>query len=113
MMPLLAFLHAIAARRGDGLRPELIGLLEDQESKSKKRISTTPTREVETLVRGPARLHPQHQEGSKMSREQENKAIVGRWFDGFWGIPGTPESSMNSLPQICFFNIPCTPASRS
>jgi hypothetical protein len=28
MMPLLASLHDIAARRGDGLRPELIGLLE-------------------------------------------------------------------------------------
>jgi predicted ester cyclase len=22
-----------------------------------------------------------------MSREQDNKAIVGRWFDGFWGNP--------------------------
>jgi len=22
-----------------------------------------------------------------MSKEQENKAIVGRWFDGFWGNP--------------------------
>ena len=25
-----------------------------------------------------------------MSREQENKAIVGRWFDGFWGNPWNP-----------------------
>ena len=22
-----------------------------------------------------------------MSREQDNKAIVGRWFEGFWGNP--------------------------
>src|SRR5215467_1453057 len=29
--------------------------------------------------------------GSKMSREQDNKAIVGRWFDGFWGNPWKPE----------------------
>jgi hypothetical protein len=25
-----------------------------------------------------------------MSREQENKAIVSRWFDGFWGNPWNP-----------------------
>jgi predicted ester cyclase len=27
---------------------------------------------------------------SEMSREQDNKAIVGRWFDGFWGNPWKP-----------------------
>src|SRR5580658_1976803 len=26
-----------------------------------------------------------------MSRETENKAIVGRWFDGFWGNPWNPQ----------------------
>ena len=26
-----------------------------------------------------------------MSREQDNKAIVGRWFEGFWGNPWKPE----------------------
>jgi predicted ester cyclase len=26
-----------------------------------------------------------------MSKEQENKAIVGRWFEGFWGNPWNPE----------------------
>ena len=26
-----------------------------------------------------------------MSREQDNKAIVGRWFGGFWGNPWKPE----------------------
>ncbi len=25
-----------------------------------------------------------------MSREQDNKALVGRWFDGFWGNPWNP-----------------------
>ena len=25
-----------------------------------------------------------------MSKEQENKAIVGRWFAGFWGNPWNP-----------------------
>jgi predicted ester cyclase len=25
-----------------------------------------------------------------MSKEQDNKAIVGRWFDGFWGNPWNP-----------------------
>lgn len=25
-----------------------------------------------------------------MSKEQDNKAIVGRWFKGFWGNPWTP-----------------------
>jgi hypothetical protein len=26
-----------------------------------------------------------------MSREQDNKAIVGRWFEGFWGNPWNSE----------------------
>lgn len=26
-----------------------------------------------------------------MTKEQENKAIVGRWFTGFWGNPWNPE----------------------
>jgi predicted ester cyclase len=26
-----------------------------------------------------------------MSKEQDNKAIVGRWFQGFWGNPWNPE----------------------
>ena len=26
-----------------------------------------------------------------MSREQDNKAIVARWFEGFWGNPWNPE----------------------
>jgi predicted ester cyclase len=68
MLTLLAPLHAIAARRGDGLRPELVNLLE----------------------RGEYRLHRITGE-LKMSREDDNKAIVGRWFDGFWGNPWNPQ----------------------
>ena len=26
-----------------------------------------------------------------MSREQDNKAVVGRWFEGFWGNPWNPQ----------------------
>ena len=26
-----------------------------------------------------------------MSKEQENKAIVARWFEGFWGNPWNPK----------------------
>jgi hypothetical protein len=26
-----------------------------------------------------------------MSREQDNKIVVGRWFEGFWGNPWNPE----------------------
>src|SRR5205807_9483397 len=31
------------------------------------------------------------QGGSVMSKEQENKAIVGRWFTEFWGNPWNPK----------------------
>jgi predicted ester cyclase len=67
MLTLLAPLHAIAARRGDGLRPELANLLECD-------ANALRTASGET----------------QMLREQENKALVGRWFDGFWGNPWNP-----------------------
>jgi hypothetical protein len=68
MLTLLTPLHAIAARRGDGLRPELLSLLE---------------RGVDALRTASGEM--------KMSREQDNKAIVGRWFEGFWGNPWNPQ----------------------
>jgi predicted ester cyclase len=68
MLTLLAPLHAIAARRGDGLRPELGRLW--------------------NVARG---LSVTHQGESEMSREQDNKALVGRWFEGFWGNPWNPQ----------------------
>ena len=68
MLTLLTPLHAIAAGRGDGLRPELARLLE----------------------RGADAFCTASGE-SKMSREDDNKALVGRWFDGFWGNPWNPK----------------------
>jgi hypothetical protein len=59
--------HAIAASRGDGLRPELAGLL---------------ARDAVALCTASGEM--------KMSREQDNKAIVGRWFEGFWSNPWNP-----------------------
>ena len=68
MLTLLTPLHAIAVRRGDGLRPELAGLLT-----------------------GGANAFCTASGESKMSREQDNKAVVGRWFEGFWGNPWNPQ----------------------
>jgi predicted ester cyclase len=68
MLTLLSPLHAIAARRGDGLRPELAGLL----NRGAKALRTASGER-------------------KMSREQDNKALVGRWFEGFWGNPWNPQ----------------------
>jgi predicted ester cyclase len=68
MLTLLTPLHAIAVRRGDGLRSELAGLL----TRGAKPFCTASGE-------------------SKMSREQDNKAVVGRWFDGFWGNPWNPQ----------------------
>jgi len=67
MLTHLSPLHAIAARRGDGLRPELANLAGD----------------------GANALRTASGEKA-MSRETENKAIVGRWFEGFWGNPWNP-----------------------
>jgi predicted ester cyclase len=64
----LASRHAIAARRGDGLHPELISLLERGADAS-------------CIASGE----------SKMSREQDNKGLVERWFEGFWGNPWDPQ----------------------
>jgi predicted ester cyclase len=68
MLALLAPLHAIAARRGEGLRLGLTRLLE----RSADAFCT-------------ASGEP------KMSREQDNKTVVGRWFEGFWGNPWNPQ----------------------
>jgi predicted ester cyclase len=68
MLTLLASLHAIAARRGDGLHTELAHLLE---------------RDTNALRTASG--------GTEMLREQENKALVGRWFEGFWGNPWNPQ----------------------
>jgi len=68
MLTLLTSLRAIAMRRGDGLRSELADLL---------------TRGANPFCTASGE--------SKMSREQDNKAVVGRWFEGFWGNPWNPQ----------------------
>jgi hypothetical protein len=40
-------------------------------------------------MRSPTGIHSIRE--SKMSRETDNKAIVGRWFEGFWGNPWKPK----------------------
>lgn len=35
--------------------------------------------------------HLAESEGRIMSKEQENKAVIGRWFAGFWGNPWNSE----------------------
>src|SRR5579863_322451 len=67
MLTHLGPLHAIAARRGDRQRPELAQLI---------------GRDVDALRTSTGEM--------TMSREQENKAIVGRWFEGFWSNPWNP-----------------------
>ena len=42
-----------------------------------------------------------------MSCEQENKAIVGQWFEGFLGNPGARRSSTNSPHRIFSFSTRC------
>jgi predicted ester cyclase len=36
-------------------------------------------------------VSPAQQGRIDMSKEQDNKAIVGRWFEGFWGNPYNPK----------------------
>jgi predicted ester cyclase len=64
VLALLAPVRVIAARRGDGLHPELANLLERDANALRTALGET-----------------------EMSREQENKALVDRWFEGFWGNP--------------------------
>ena len=90
MMPLRAFLHAIVARLSGRVasrvnRPVGRSGIKKQEAD----INDSDPRDRDASLEG------QHAfitapRGSKMSREQENKAIVGRWFDGFWGNPWNP-----------------------
>src|SRR5579872_4908247 len=68
MLALLTPLHAIAARRGEGSPTELSCLLECGVNASRTTAGE-----------------------SKMSRELDNKTLVGRWFEGFWGNPWNPK----------------------
>lgn len=41
------------------------------------------------------------------AKEQENKAIVTRWFEQFWGKAGTWRLSTNSARPTFWSTIPC------
>jgi hypothetical protein len=41
-------------------------------------------------IRRARTTHFQQTKGFTVSKEQENKAIVGRWFKEFWGNPWNP-----------------------
>ena len=81
--------HSIAALCGDGLRPELRELFE--------RLAIDPcsglhVRHDGMVQAGPdpvsnasTRTENRNAGVSYMSKESENKAIVGRWFADFWG----------------------------
>jgi len=81
--------HLIAALCGDGLRPELRELFE--------RLAIEPhsglhIRREGMVQAGPdpvskASTQTEHRNAgvSYMSKESENKTIVGRWFTDFWG----------------------------
>ena len=43
-----------------------------------------------------------------MSKTDDNKAIVGRWFTDFWGKTAISASSTNSPLPTCSCSIRCT-----
>jgi hypothetical protein len=43
-----------------------------------------------------------------MSREDENKEVVGRWFTKFWGETCDLRVVDDSPRRICFFSTRCT-----
>jgi predicted ester cyclase len=53
-------------------------------------IGAERARDRDALRKAVAAFSIENQGGSKMSRESDNKAIVGRWFEGFWGNPWNP-----------------------
>jgi predicted ester cyclase len=81
--------HSIAALCGDGLRTELRELFERLAIDPDSGLSTRPDGMVQagpdpvskTFIRSENR----NRGTSYMSKESDNKAIVGRWFTDFWG----------------------------
>jgi predicted ester cyclase len=60
-------------------------------------VSASPPRPIlragasgHAVIRGPT-LETAQAEESILAKEQENKAIVGRWFKDFWGNPWNPD----------------------
>jgi predicted ester cyclase len=54
------------------------------------RVSTAASSAFLVIATGAVCLSPQQPKEFSMSKEQDNKAIVGRWFQDFWGNPWNP-----------------------
>ena len=81
--------HSIAALCGDGLRPELRELFErlaiDPRSGLRIRHDGMIQAGPDPVSKASTRTENRNIGGSYVSKESDNKAIVGRWFTDFWG----------------------------
>jgi predicted ester cyclase len=81
--------HSIAALCGDGLQPELRELFErlaiDPQSGLHIRPDGTVQAGPDPLSKASTRTENRNRGTTYMSKESDNKAIVGRWFTNFWG----------------------------
>ena len=81
--------HSIAALCGDGLRPELRVLFEqlamDPRSGLHIRHDGMVQAGPDPVSKASTRTENRNIGASYMSKESDNKAIVGRWFTDFWG----------------------------
>jgi predicted ester cyclase len=81
--------HSIAALCGDGLRPELRELFErlaiDPHSGLRIRYDGMVQAGPDPVSKASTRTENRNIGASYMSKESDNKAIVGRWFTDFWG----------------------------
>jgi predicted ester cyclase len=81
--------HSIAALCGDGLRPELRELFErlaiDPRSGLHIRHDGMVQAGPDPVSKASTRTENRNIGTSYMSKESDNKAIVGRWFTDFWG----------------------------
>ena len=81
--------HSIAALCGDGLRPELRELFErlsiDPHSGLRIRHDGMVQAGPDPVSKASTQTEQSNTGVSYMSKESENKAIVGRWFTDFWG----------------------------
>ena len=81
--------HSIAALCGDGLRPELRELFErlaiDPQSGLHIRLDGMVQAGPDPVSKASTRTENRNKGISYMSKESDNKAIVGRWFTDFWG----------------------------
>ena len=81
--------HSIAALCGDGLRPELRELFQrlaiDPHSGLHIRHDGMVQAGPDPVSKASTQTEHRNTGVSYMSKETENKAIVGRWFTDFWG----------------------------